>query len=158
LHGAAQLERVRLGVKQPTYVKSIEKALEEAARRAGMTREDLEELTVPTFDLDRESRRQVAVGSAIAELAGGGLAGTLQWRETTGKPRKAAPSDVQREHKAALKDLKRLYDDMSRMLLAQRERLERLPLTERAWPLAIWRERYLNHPLVGPLARRLIWR
>ena len=44
------------------------------------------------------------------------------------------------------------------MLAAQRDRLERLPLTERRWPLAVWRARYLDHPLVGLLARRLIWR
>jgi uncharacterized protein DUF4132 len=158
LHGAAQLERVRLGVKQPTFVKGIERALEEAARRAGMTREDLEELTVPTFDLDREGRLRVPVGAALAELAVVGLDVTLQWCDAAGKPRKAVPADVRREHKTALKVLKRLHDDMARMLLAQRDRLERLPLAERKWPLATWRERYLDHPLVGPLARRLIWR
>jgi hypothetical protein len=158
LHVAAQLERVRLGVKQPTYIKAIEKALDEAARRAGMTREDLEELTVPTFELDHESRRQVPMGAAVAELAVAGLAVTMQWRDAAGKPRKAVPSDVQREHKTKMKDLQRLHDDMSRMLLAQRERLERLPLAERTWSLATWRERYLDHPLVGPLVRRLIWR
>ena len=27
----------------------------------------------------------------------------------------------------------------------------------RAWPFAAWRERYLDHPLVGTLARRLLW-
>ncbi|MBX0326602.1 DUF4132 domain-containing protein [Oscillochloris sp. ZM17-4] len=31
-------------------------------------------------------------------------------------------------------------------------------MQQRTWPLAAWRERYLNHPLVGTLARRLIWR
>lgn len=158
LNGIAQLERVRLGVKQPTYVKGIEKALDEAARRIGMTREDLEELTVPTFDLDRESRLRVSIAAAVAELAVVRLEVTLQWRDAAGTPRKAAPSDVRSGHKAELQELKRLHDDMSRMLLAQRERLERLLLTERTWPLATWRERYLDHPLVGPLARRLIWR
>ena len=56
LHGAAQLERVRLNVKQPTYLKGIERALDEAAERVGMTRDDLEELTVPTFDLEQGKR------------------------------------------------------------------------------------------------------
>ena len=30
-------------------------------------------------------------------------------------------------------------------------------LDERTWPLAVWRERYGSHPILGNLARRLIW-
>ena len=30
-------------------------------------------------------------------------------------------------------------------------------LLEKRWPAGVWRERYLDHPLVGTLARRLIW-
>ena len=30
-------------------------------------------------------------------------------------------------------------------------------LPERDWPLEVWRKRYLEHPLLGTLARRLIW-
>ena len=43
------------------------------------------------------------------------------------------------------------------MLTAQRDRLDRLFLADRAWPYTAWRERYLDHPLVGTIARRLIW-
>ena len=157
LHGAAQLERMRLGVKQPTYVRGIEKALAEAARRAGMTREDLEELTVPTFDLVN-GRRRIAFGQVVAELEVAGLDVVVCWYDATGKQRKAEPAETKRDHKAELKDLKRLRDDVTRMLTAQRDRLERLPLAERAWPLAVWRERYPEHPLIGDLSRRLIWR
>ncbi len=36
-------------------------------------------------------------------------------------------------------------------------RLDNLYLEQRSWPFAAWRKRYLDHPLVGVLARRLIW-
>jgi hypothetical protein len=157
LHGVAQLERVRLSVKQPTYLKGIERALDEAAERVGMTREDLEELTVPTFDLI-EGKRAIPFGEATAELRVDRLEVELAWRDAQGKPRKAEPAEVKREYKAELKDLKRLRDDIARMLVAQRDRIERLPLLERSWSLADWRARYLDHPLIGGLARRLIWR
>src|SRR5262249_27923338 len=39
----------------------------------------------------------------------------------------------------------------------QRLRLERLFLSERAWPVTTWQERYLDHPLVSGLTKRLIW-
>jgi hypothetical protein len=157
LHGAAQLERVRLGVKQPAYLKGIERALDEAAERVGMTRDDLEELTVPTFDLE-DGKRAIPFGEATAEIGIDGLEVAIAWRDAQGKRRKAEPAEVKREYKAELKDLKRLRDDIARMLAAQRDRIERLPLLERSWSRADWRARYLDHPLIGGLARRLIWR
>jgi hypothetical protein len=157
LDGAAQLDRVLLAVKQPTYRASIERVLDEAATRAGMTRDDLEELTVPSFDLE-DGRRAVPCGPALAELRVNGLEVALTWRDAAGKLFKAEPAQVRHEHTAELKELKRLRDDIARMLAAQRDRIERLPLLERAWSLADWRARYLDHPLIGGLARRLIWR
>ncbi|GHO81392.1 hypothetical protein KSD_91630 [Ktedonobacter sp. SOSP1-85] len=157
LDGAAQLERVRLNTKQATFLKGIEAALDEAARRASMSREDMEELTVPTFEL-QEGCRSVFIGEASVELRVVGARVQLQWFNAAGKPCKAAPANVKRDQKQALKDLKRLSDDMVHMLTAQRERIERLPLIERTWPLTTWRKRYLEHPLVGSIARHLIWR
>lgn len=59
----------------------------------------------------------------------------------------------------AINDPSKLAKDAARMLAAQKVRIERLFLSPmRSWPLATWRERYLDHPLVGLLARRLIWR
>jgi hypothetical protein len=156
-HGAAQLERVRLGVKQPTYARGIERALDEAAARAGMTRDDLAELTVPDFGLE-QGRRAVPVGEATAELCVAGLDVALTWRDAHGSARKAEPAEVKRAHQGEMKELKRLREDIARMLAAQRDRIERLPLAERTWSLADWRARYLDHPLIGGLARRLIWR
>ncbi|MEU1308680.1 DUF4132 domain-containing protein [Streptomyces cinnamoneus] len=43
------------------------------------------------------------------------------------------------------------------MLTAQAERLDRLFLSRRQRTYVAWRERYLDHPLVGTLARRLLW-
>src|SRR6185369_4077576 len=47
---------------------------------------------------------------------------------------------------------------MRALLSAQSARLDQLYVTAAHWDLATWRERYLDHPLVGVLARRLIWR
>jgi hypothetical protein len=43
------------------------------------------------------------------------------------------------------------------VLTAQSERLDRQFLARRTWEYDAWRERYLDHPLVGTLARRLLW-
>jgi hypothetical protein len=43
------------------------------------------------------------------------------------------------------------------MLPAQRIRIERLLMQRRQWPVQIWRDRYLDQPLISNLSRRLIW-
>jgi hypothetical protein len=156
-YGAAQLERVRLYVRMPVYQKGLEQALDEAARRASMSRADLEELSVPTFALELGPLR-FPVGPVEAEIRMVGFSAKIQWYDAAGNPQKETPAAVKRAYRNERKDLKSLCDDINRMLGAQRERLERLPLTERQWPLSIWQERYLNHPLVGCVAQRLIWR
>jgi hypothetical protein len=44
------------------------------------------------------------------------------------------------------------------MLSAQRDRIDALFVQNPSWAYSAWRERYLDHPLVGTLARRIIWR
>jgi len=43
------------------------------------------------------------------------------------------------------------------MLLVQRDRLDQMMRVRREWELGAFRSRYLDHPLVGQLARGLIW-
>jgi len=82
----------------------------------------------------------------------------LGWRGPDGKARAAAPAEVKRAHADELKALNQSVKDIRNMLPAQRDRLDRLYLEPRQWRLAAWRERYLDHPLMGLLARRLIWK
>jgi hypothetical protein len=44
------------------------------------------------------------------------------------------------------------------MLTAQRDRIDNLYLTQKRWDFGVWRQRYIQHPLVGTIARRLIWK
>jgi hypothetical protein len=60
--------------------------------------------------------------------------------------------------KAGLQAVKTLAKEIEADLATQTIRLQRLYLEDRVWPAAIWRDRYLDHPLLGSLARGLIWR
>ena len=66
-----------------------------------------------------------------------------------GKPLKSVPAEVKREQSAELKPLQKLAKDIEKMLGAQRIRLERLLMTERAWDFEAWRQRYLEQPLLA---------
>jgi Domain of unknown function (DUF4132) len=154
------LGRIKLKLRDERLVKQIAAAMELAAGHAGMTVADLQELAVPTFDLDEVGVRTVALGELTA---------TLRVRSTTdvavelaradGKLVKSVPAAVKADAdaSAALKQLKAAAKSIAEALPVHRQRLESLYLTRRAWPLPAWRERFLDHPLVGTLARRLIW-
>ena len=95
-------------------------------------------------------------GDYRAELLVDGSSAALHWSKD-GKPIKSVPAAVKKDHAEEFKELQASLKDINAMLPAQRERIDGLFLAQKSWPLAIWKERYLDHPLVGTIARRLIW-
>jgi hypothetical protein len=155
---AAQLARLKSQIKQPTGKKNVEKALAALGQRTGQTPDDIEELAIPTFNLSADGVLRQALGDYTAELRiTGSTDVTLQWSRKDGKPQKSVPAEVKRDHPNELKELQRTAKELDKMLPAQRTRLERLPMNDRSWSLVDWKQRYLDHPLVSRLARRLIW-
>src|SRR5262249_24080696 len=56
-----------------------------------------------------------------------------------------------------LKQIKRANKELETVLASQVLRIERILLDDRSWTQQLWRERYLDHPLVSHIARKLIW-
>lgn len=163
LDSVGQLAVLRVKVKFGTAQKGIEKALTAAAAREKLPREEIEELGIPTYGLTEVGRRSETLGDFTAELIVTGIGDTeLRFIPTTGakagKVQKSIPAALKASHADDLKDLKSAAKDIAAMLPAQRDRIDAMFLDNKSWSLSAWRERYLDHPLVGILARRLIWR
>ncbi len=155
---AAELTRLDQIVKLPSLKKAIGKSLDKAAESSGQTREDLQEGAIPTYGLDAQGYLKQSIGGYTAEFAVAGPdAFELLWRNADGKTQKSIPKELKEQHAAEIKTLRRTIQDIEKMLPAQSRRVEQLFLAEREWPFAQWRERYLDHPLMGLISRRLIW-
>lgn len=155
----AQLSRLRTRVQHPSARKHLEAVLGKAAERQGLTKAELEEMSVPSLGLTEPGLLRRDLGGYTAELRVTGTASTeLTWLTPGGKPQKSVPKAVKEGHAEELKALTATAREIQKLLPGQRDRLERLYLFPRDWDLPIWRERYLDHPLVGALARRLIWK
>jgi len=157
-----QLAMLRIKVKYGQAQKMIEKALDAAAEREGLPRDEIEEIAVPSYGLDEVGVATETLGDFTAELrVGAGDKGVthaeLAFVNASGKRIKSVPAAVKRDHAEELKELKASLKDIKRMLPAQRDRLDGLFVQGRTWSYGTWRERYLDHPLIGVLARRMIW-
>ena len=155
-----QLAMLKVRVKFGTAQKEIEKAFNAAAAALGLPRDQVEEMGVPSYGLEDVGHRHetFAGGEFAADVRVDGRDVELTWsRVSDGKPLKSVPAKVKSAHKDELKELQQSVKDVAGMLPAQAERIDGLFLAQKTWPAAQWRERYLDHPLVGTIARRLIW-
>lgn len=153
-----QLALLKVKVKFGSAQKEIEKAFNVAAERSGLRREELEEMSVPTYGLTDVGLCEEPMGEFTARLEVTGTTTTeLTWVRADGKAQRAVPASIKHDHKEELKELQAAAKDIQKMLPAQRERIDGVFLQQKVWPLPVWKERYLNHPLVGTLARRLLW-
>ena len=153
------LAMLKVRVKFGTAQKEIEKAFNAAAEALSLPRDQIEEMAVPSYGLESVGvrRETFADGEYTAELRVAGRDVELHWSRADGKAQKSVPAKVKSDHKEELKELQGAAKDIASMLPAQSERLDAMFLLQKRWPVAMWRERYLDHPLVGTLARRLIW-
>lgn len=154
--GVPYLARVLARTKYPKIRKKIDEQLNAAATAAGVARADLDEVTVPTHDLDRDGRRVVRFDNGTATLMVEGSTARIEWTNAQGKPVKSATAAMKGE-KALMKELMADLKEVQADLAIQPQRLQRLYLADRSWPTAVWRERYFEQPLLRGFARRLVW-
>jgi hypothetical protein len=152
-----QLAMLKVRVRFGTAQKEVEKAFDTAARELKLPREEIEELSVPGCGLGSVGLREVEIGDyrVRVEVKGGDV--EVSWFDGKGKPLKSVPAAVKKEHAEDWKELQSDIKDLQAMISAQKERIDGLFLEHKTWPAGVWRERYINHPIVGTIARRLIW-
>jgi hypothetical protein len=149
----AALARLKPRIKHKTIAKQLEQALEQAATAAGVTKGQLLERQVPTFGLDAGGHKEVQLGTATAVVD----LDRLTWL-SDGKRVKSIPKIVKEAHAEELRALRQEQKEIKKALAVERLRVESLLAEERTWELDEWRRLYLDHPLTGSFARRLIWR
>ncbi|MFM9995634.1 MAG: DUF4132 domain-containing protein [Phycisphaerales bacterium] len=157
VHALAQLSRVRQLVKFGTAKKTLDLTLARLARDLGVATDELHEVAAPDFGLDAEGTLREEAGEFTLELRVNEDGAGVRVLNSSGAERKSIPEAVKKNNAETLKTFKTTAADIEKILPAQKSRLERLYHEGREWPVAVWRQRYLEHPLVGTLARRLIW-
>jgi Domain of unknown function (DUF4132) len=162
LGAVGQMARLKARVTFKTTLKEIEKALDATATRQGVSKVDLEELSVPSYGLERVGKVDFEFDkdgsiSARAEVRVVNSSVRVSWFDANGKALKNPPSSIKTDFADDLKELKGSVKDIEQMLSAQSVRLERLVLSRKSWSFQDWLDRYAEHPLIACVTRRLIW-
>jgi hypothetical protein len=152
-----QLAMLKVRVRFGTAQKEVEKAFDAAARELQLPREEIEELSVPNCGLGSVGLREEAIGDYRVRVEVKGSDVEVNWFDGKGKPLKSVPAVVKKEHAEDWKELQGDIKDLQAMISAQKERIDGLFLEQKTWPVGVWRERYIDHPIVGTIGRRLIW-
>jgi hypothetical protein len=152
-----QLAMLRVRVRFGTAQKEIEKAYDAAAAVLELPRDQVEEMSVPACGLDGVGKRVEMIAGYRAEINVTGSEANLLWFDAHGKHLKSAPAAAKKQDPELFKELQQDLKDVNAMLSAQRLRIDSLFLEQKSWPAKFWREFYVDHPLVGTIARRLIW-
>jgi hypothetical protein len=152
-----QLAMLKVRIRFGTAQKEVEKAFDAAARELQLPREEIEELSVPDCGLTNVGVREEALGDYKVRVEVQGSDVEVSWFDGKGKSLKSVPAPVKKERAEDWKDLQGDIKDLQAMISAQKERIDGLFLEQKTWPAGVWRERYIDHPVVGTIGRRLIW-
>ncbi|MDJ0821226.1 MAG: DUF4132 domain-containing protein [Paracoccaceae bacterium] len=155
----ARLSRLGTAIKQKSTQAKVAELVRQKAETAGITTIQLEERVVPDYGLEAGKKTVGFDDYALRITVDGPGHVTQTWLKPDGTPQKSKPKVV--SEKAALKTkLSKLQGEvkaLKKVLIAQRDRMDRLFAEDLDWPISELQDYYIGHPLVGVLATRLIW-
>lgn len=159
LEGISHLSRLKLKIKQNNTRKLVEKYIEAASVKLGISSSEIEELSIPHFGLEDGAKiytfDDYTLEISIQELG----KVSLIWRKPDGKLQKTTPAFVKSsaKHSQTLKKAKSEVAQIKKYLTAQRDRIDRTYLDNRIWSYENFSKHYLNHGLVSFIAKKLLW-
>ena len=159
LDGIGQLSRLKLRVKQNNTQKLIQKNIEEQAEKLGLKAAEIEEMAAPDFGL-LQGVKDFLFDDYVLRLSAAEVGqANLSWLKPDGSLQKSVPSFVKEKavHTTKLAKARALAKDVKKASTAQRDRIDRLFTDDMVWQPESFYKYYIDHGLVGPLARKLVW-
>ena len=101
--------------------------MENAAKRIGLTASEIEELSVPTYDLDEVGSAKFTFADAECEIRVDGIDVDQYWQKG-GKTIASIPKSIKEQYPEELKEISKSIKDLRKMLPAQKYRIENLYL------------------------------
>jgi hypothetical protein len=159
--GLSPLARIGARARHPKVRQRVNALFEEAARKAGRPRAEIEEEIAPHYGFNEEGVSIVTLpeGAGQAEMSLGARGkAEIIWRDGAGKALKAPSEKMKQAGAAGVKAARDAAREIEADHRVQIKRVEKLYQSNRMLDFARWREFYVEHPFIGPMCRHLIWR
>ena len=140
-----------------------ESVLDDIATALGVSREDLEDVAVPSLGFNPRGERDFDYGPRQFTLRlDETLSAVFVARDGSGKVSKSLPRP-RKDDDAEKVDLAKIEYKRDKKLLSttierQTERFREAMLSRHKWSVDTWSEYILRHPLIKNFARRLLWK
>lgn len=148
---------IRGKLKSPGQKEFLLLVQERVGARKGISPEDLEDLSIPSFGFQEVGRRTEQLAGFGVEMTIGRDQIQVCWSKPDGTLMKSVPAAVKRECPSELADLTRAKKEIQGALTYLKRRLDRSPLRKRVWGIESWRKNLFEHPVAATVVRRLIW-
>lgn len=158
LDGIAQLSRLRLKIKQNNTLTLIEKYIDEAAIKLGISSIEIEDLAVDDFKLKSHQLTYVFEDyTAVLVLTGIGKS-TLKWFKPDGSEQKTVPQLVKDKFGTKLTKIKATQKQIDQTTAAQKERFDRMLRSNRTMSIEYLKEKYMQHGLLSFVINKVIFK
>lgn len=156
--GLGALSRLKLKVRQNNVKKSIDTMLVEGAKKYNVSVEELKEMAVPDFNL-LEGTKTIDFDDYKLIVSITGIKVSQQWIKPEGTPMKSVPSVVKNNTvlMRKLTDTRKEIKEIQKVYSAQKQRIDNQFILDRSLDLVSFKKYYVNHGLVSPIAKKLIW-
>ncbi len=157
--GISYITNLKAKIKQTWAQKRFEKKLKDIAKEFKVSYEDIIEIGVSDYGFDSDHVFKKTLGSYEAHLSFPSLTKKeLYWVDLrTGKQQKSIPKDLKESSPESLKYLKKHIKDIENQIVIYSKRLESYYLNSKVWNTKEWLERFIKHPFIGMIGKRLLW-
>ena len=158
LDGIAQLSRLRLKIKQNNTLSLIEKYIDEAALKLGVSSIEVEDLAVDDFKLKSHQLTYLFDDfTAVLAITGTGKS-SLKWFKPDGSEQKTVPQLVKDKYSVKLTKIKAIQKQIDQTTAAQKERFDRMLRSNRTMSIEYVKEKYMQHGLLSFSINKVIFK
>ncbi len=147
-------------IKDSRVQRAAKHSIESAARKFNLTKEELLDKIIPDFGFSPNGKKLLDYGGRKFELT---ITPDLDLSITdeSGKNIKSLPKPNSNDNielaKTAIEELKEIKKGVKEQVKMQLERLEKGFTVNRSWKIDLWRELFVNNPIMKKFAIALVW-
>lgn len=156
--GLGALSRLKLKVRQNNVKKTIDNYMLAGAKKYNISVEELKEMAVPDFGLSIGTKEHKFEDYTL-QVTIEGIKVSQHWIRPDGSQMKNVPSLVKNKesYKKKLQAIRKEVKEIQKVFSAQKQRIDNQFILDREWDYTSFKKYYLQHGLVSPIAKKLIW-